>query len=165
MMIKKILFYSVAASMLSASAVNVANESALVTALSGTDKNITITSSFTTTKNITIPEGYVVTLGDGVSLTLGYKSEWFGLKKTYYSLSGSGTVVDGAKKIVTKEKRVLPTVGGSNNKFAGMEYDVTEVLSSGGKIVKSGNNSSSLKECVCLCELNSIMRIKCLPYA
>ena len=145
MMIKKILFYSVAASMLSASAVNVANESALVTALSGTDKNITITSSFTTTKNITIPEGYVVTLGDGVSLTLGYKSEWFGLKKTYYSLSGSGTVVDGAKKIVTKEKRVLPTVGGSNNKFAGMEYDVTEVLSSGGKIVKSGNNTISCK--------------------
>ena len=145
MMIKKILFYSVAASMLSASAVNVANESALVTALSGTDKNITITSSFTTTKNITIPEGYVITLGDGVSLTLGYKSEWFGLKKTYYSLSGSGTVVDGAKKIVTKEKRVLPTVGGSNNKFAGMEYDVTEVLSSGGKIVKSGNNTISCK--------------------
>lgn len=125
--------------------VNVTSESALVTALSGTDKNITITSSFTTTKNITIPEGYVVTVSDGVSLTLGYKSEWFGLKKTYYSLSGSGTVVAGAMKIVTKEKRILPTVGGSNNKFAGMEYEVTEVVSSGGKIVKSGSNTISCK--------------------
>ena len=126
-------------------AVNVTSESALVTALSGTDKNITITSSFTTTKNITIPEGYVVTLSDGVSLTLGYKSEWFGLKKTYYSLSGSGIVVDGTKKIVTEEKRKLPTIGGSNNKFAGMEYEVSKVVSTGGKIVKSGDNAISCK--------------------
>ena len=126
-------------------AVNVTSESALVSALSAADKNITITSNFTTTKNITIPEGYVVTLSDGVTLTLGYKSEWFGLKKTYYSLSGSGTVVAGAMKIVTKEKRILPTVGGSNNKFAGMEYEVTEVDSSGGKIVKSGSNTISCK--------------------
>jgi hypothetical protein len=143
-MIKKMMASMFAVSaVLSADAVNVANESAWATALSGADKNITITSSFTTTKNITIPEGYTVSLGDGVTLTLGYKSEWFGLKKTYYSLSGSGTVVSGAKKIVTKEKRILTTVGGSNNKFAGMEYEVTEVVTTGGQLVKSGSNTIS----------------------
>ena len=59
-MIKRFFIAAIAiAFTLSSFAVDVANESALVTALSGTDKNITITSSFKTTKNITIPEGMV----------------------------------------------------------------------------------------------------------
>ena len=126
-----------------ASAVDVKNESELVNALSGSDKNITVTASFTTSKDVTIPAGYTVTLADGVTLTLGYKSEWLGLKKTYYKLSGAGTVVEGSKKIVTKEKRTLPTIGGSNNKFSGMEYDITEVVTIGGKLAKSGSNTIS----------------------
>lgn len=138
MMIKKILFYSVAASMLSASAVNVANESALVTALSGTDKNITITSSFTTTKNITIPEGYVVTIPNGVTITIGsYKGGFLNLKTYYYDITGSGALVTRNYKVVTDSTRTLPTIGGANNKFSGMTYDVTKIVVSGGSISRS----------------------------
>ena len=143
---KKSIFGCLVAMMaFGASAANVASQSELESALKGSDKNITITAGFTTTKDIAIAEGYTVTLEDGVTLTLGYKSEWFGLKKTYYKLSGAGTVVEGSKKIVTKEKRTLPMVGGPNNKFAGMEYDVTEVVRTGGSIVKSGSNEVSCK--------------------
>ena len=139
MMIKKILFYIVAASMLSVSAaVNVTSESALVTALSGTDKNITVTSSFKTTKNITIPEGYVVTIPNGVTITIGsYKGGFLNLQTKYYDITGSGVLVTKNYKVVTDSTRTLPTIGGTNNKFSGMTYDVTKIVVSGGSISRS----------------------------
>lgn len=138
MMIKKILFYIVAVSMLSASAVEVANESALVTALSGADKNITITSSFTTTKNITIPEGYVVTLANGVTLTIGsYKGGLLNLTTYYYDISGAGVLVTKNYKVITDSTRTLPTVADSVNRFSGATYYVTKVLYSGGSVSRS----------------------------
>lgn len=137
-MIKKVLFHMVAASLLSASAVEVANESALGTALSGADKNITITSSFTTTKNIIIPEGYVVTLANGVKLTIGsYKGGLFNLTTYYYDISGAGVLVTKNYKVITDSTRTLPTVADSVNRFSGATYYVTKVIYSGGSVSRS----------------------------
>ena len=119
-------------------AVNVTSESALVTALSGEDKNITITSSFKTTMNITIPEGYVVTLADGVTLTIGsYKGGFLNLVTYYYDITGSGTLVTKNYKVISDSTRTLPTIGGSNNKFSGMMYEVTRIVVSGGAVSRS----------------------------
>lgn len=150
MMIKKILFYIVAVSMLSASAVEVVSESALVTALSGADKNITITSSFTTKSDIEIPEGYVVTMADGITMTLGYKWSLFNTK--YYRLYGAGTLVTGTKKIVIDKKcrlpDVLPTTGDSRldtSCFQGAAYEVTRVITTGGTLSKSKDSQLECK--------------------
>ena len=142
MMIKKVLFYIVAVSMLPAVAVNVAKESELGDALSRGDKNITITKSFKTTKDITIPEGCVVTLADKVTLTLGYNISWSGI--TYYKLSGAGTLVIGTKEIVVDKicslPDILPTTGDNRldtSCFQGATYEITRVITTGGTLSKS----------------------------
>ena len=84
-------------------AVNVTTETALVNALSGSDKNITVTQSFKTTKDISIGSGYTVTLGSGVTLTLGSTTTTSGKNTTttYYKITGSGSLVEGVKRIVS----------------------------------------------------------------
>lgn len=136
---KSILGFLIGVMTFAASAVNVASQSGLISALQGSDKNITITKSFKTSKDITIPAGYTVRLADGVVLTLDYKEDskllgFIPVPGYSYKLSGDGVIVTGDRKVVTKEVRTLPTVGGTNNRFAGMTYEVTTVESTGGSV-------------------------------
>ena len=117
-----------------ASAVDVTSQSRLEDALKGSDKNITITENFTIKNDIAIGSGYTVTLADGVVLTLGHSDGFFGIGAYSGTLSGEGIIVIGTRKIITKEVRTLPTIGGTNNRFAGMTYEVTTVESTGGSI-------------------------------
>ena len=135
---KSILGFLIVVMTFAASAVDVTKQSELESALKGSDKNITITKSFTTSKNLTIPAEFTVRLANGVVLTLGYSEgiTIFGATIGAYSykLSGDGVIVTGDRKVVTKEVRTLPTVGGTNNRFAGMTYEVTTVESTGGSV-------------------------------
>ena len=143
---KKILFYIVAVSVLPAVAVNVTTESALVTALSGADKNVTITKSFTTSKDITVPAGYTVTLADGVVLTLGYSEGFWGFGGYSRILSGDGVIVTAKKTVYTRATKYLPSITPvfSNpdtltnaSFFNGISYEETYVVTEGGDIKKT----------------------------
>jgi len=118
-------------------AYQVKDEAELNSAIKAGQTDILLTGSFTTTGDITIPAGCAVTLGDGVTLTLDYKKGGKNEDDVYHSLRGDGTVVIGVKSVTTVETRTLPTIGGSNNKFPGLTYEVTKVVKTGGSISKT----------------------------
>ena len=136
-------FLAFAASFCAFAAVSVSTEAELNAKIAAGETDITLTASITSSADINIPAGVKVTLADNVTLTMYYKDGGKNGSDTVHYLKGAGTVVLGKKKIVTNEVRTIPVIGGDSNKFKGLTYEVTEVVSEGGTVSYSQSSQVS----------------------
>ena len=120
----------------SKAAVKVPADSDLANALKGDDKEIVIEGTYEIKSDITVPSGYVITLAEGAKLNFAVKKNYF-IYKTYYQLTGEGTLVSSSKAITTTQTRTLPEIAPSINRFSGVKYDVTEIVKAGGAVSRA----------------------------
>ena len=140
-----VAFLTFVVSICAFASVSVSTEAELNAKIAAGETDITLTASITSSADINIPAGVKVALADNVTLTMYYKDGGKNGSDTIHYLKGDGTVVLGKKKIVTKEVRTLPLIGGDSNKFKGLTYEVTEIVSEGGSVSYSESSQVSCK--------------------